>query len=195
MAVVLSIFIGKIGWDFIWRSLKELVDTSLEEKVRLEIIQVIKEIDGVKGLHNFRSRKVGDKALLDVNIEVSPSISVSEGHEIATWVAHKIISHFDYVYDVTVHTDVEDDRVDGQDYVSYEKKLLPLRKEILEIISKLIGEKNYKNIVDIKIHYISDKINLDLFYQDCGNISVEEIESTLKTNDLFRKIRFFKELN
>lgn len=194
MAIFLSFFIGKVGWDFIWKSIKELVDTSLDEEVREEIKSIIKGISGVKGLHNLRSRKVGDKAILDVNIEVSPNISVSEGHEISTWVSSKIIESFDYIYDVTVHTDIEDDREDGQDFITYERNLLPLRDDILKRVESALDLSMYKKISDIKIHYVSGEVNLDLYFELEVKFSKEDYLQKLRAVDLFNGIRFFQSL-
>ncbi|MFT6632926.1 MAG: cation diffusion facilitator family transporter [Bacteriovoracaceae bacterium] len=194
MAIVLSFFIGKVGWDFIWGSIKELVDTSLDAETRKEIKKVIHSIDGVKGLHNLRSRKVGDKAILDVNIEVSPRISVSEGHEIATWVAYSIKGQVQNIYDVTVHTDVEDDRDDEQDFISYEKELLPLRKEIEKNITDEIGEDSFKNFDSIIIHYYEDKVGLDIYCCKDINLDVEPVKSKILKNNLIKEVKFYRPL-
>ena len=192
MAIVLSFFIGKVGWDFIWGSIKELVDTSLDAETRKEIKKVIHSIDGVKGLHNLRSRKVGEKAILDVNIEVSPRISVSEGHEIATWVAYSIKRQVQNIYDVTVHTDVEDDRDNEQDFISYEKELLPLRKEIEHNICDEIGEDSFNKIESIIIHYYKDKIGLDIYCCKDTTLDVEDIKIKILKNELVKAVKFYR---
>ncbi|MBT4793323.1 MAG: cation transporter, partial [Halobacteriovoraceae bacterium] len=190
VAVILSLFIGKVGWDFILNSLHELLDTSVSEEMREEIKAIIKSIDGVKGMHNLRSRKIGDKAILDVNIEVAPNITVSEGHEIATWTAETVIKAFDSVYDVTVHTDVEDDRETGQEYVVYESKLLPLRTEVLEKLEKIIGTAEYSKIDEVKIHYRYKRIKLSLLYLGDKLPEKKVILDAIESDDLFEEVVF-----
>ena len=192
VAVIISAFIGKVGWDFMWGSIKELVDTSLEQEKLDELKDEIMQITEVRGLHNLRSRKMGDKAIIDVNIEVSPDISVSEGHEIASWVAKNLINKFDYLMDVTVHTDIEDDRTDCEEYFSHKVDLLPLRCEVIELIRKNLSIEENDSVKKIQLHYIQDRINLEIY------ISNEEyknqIYTKLKMNNLFREINFYQKL-
>lgn len=196
MAIGLSFFIGKVGWDFIWRSLKELVDTSLEPETIEQVSHIINNIDGVKGHHNLRSRKVGDKAILDVNIEVSPNISVSEGHEIATWVARSMIEKIENIYDVTVHTDVEDDRGGEQDFIAYDRKLLPLRNIIESRLKELLGEDDFLKIKSISIHYVENQVDLDLFYETGEKPGdTREVEGKIKEYDLIRRVKFYASLS
>ena len=94
VAILVGFMISKVGWDFLWDSIKELVDTSVDFERIGEMKKFIQTIDGVQDLHNLRSRKMGPVAVLDVNIQVRPDISVSEGHEIATTVSNRMISNF-----------------------------------------------------------------------------------------------------
>ena len=116
MAIVVSIMIGKVGWDFLWSSIKELLVTSLEPEFIEEVRAEIMLIDGVKSMHNLRSRRMGEMAILDVNIEVSRFVTASEGHEISTYVQKNLVKKFKSITDVTVHPDVQDDRIDGLEF-------------------------------------------------------------------------------
>ncbi|MAX66159.1 MAG: cation diffusion facilitator family transporter [Bacteriovoracaceae bacterium] len=194
MALVLSGFIAKVGWNFIWDSVKELVDTSLSADKVETIREMIRDIDGVRGLHNLRSRRVGDKAILDVNIEVSPFISVSEGHEIATWVAQTIISKGDNIYDVTVHTDVEDDRVEGAEFLTHEKRLRPLRAEIKLKIESILEADLYNKITKFQVHYVKNDLILDIYFNEDSN-DIKEIRRKLSQETLFSQVRCYLELD
>lgn len=180
MAIVVSIMIGKVGWDFLWSSIKELVDSALDpeflEKIKAEILSV----DGVINMHNLRSRKMGEKAILDVNIQVKPMLSASEGHEISTYVARNLINKFRAIDDVTVHTDVEDDRVDGKEYTGERRHLLPLRTEVTKAILELIPDFEAK-ILKINLHYRDRKILVDLIFND------DEINDT-ESNQIKEKL-------
>jgi hypothetical protein len=197
MAIVVAFMIAKIGWDFLWGSLKELVDTSLDATQVEAIKSKIMGIDGVRDMHNLRSRKIGEKALLDVNIEVSPKISVSEGHEIASYVAKNLIDHFEQVIDVTVHTDVEDDRVEGEDYSMQVKDLLPLRKEVISTInSKLSGQIEDQDILGIDLHYRGDHIIVEYCFslaqkEKYNKERLKEINDACKDIPWLRSIQFY----
>lgn len=194
MAIVVAILIGKIGWDFLWNSVTELVDTSIDLATKQKIEKIILGIDGVKSLHNLRSRKTGDKTIMDVNIEVSPSISVSEGHEIATYVSQELIKQIDNIIDVTVHTDVDDDRIEGEDYKVGIRKLLPLRKEVMQTIEDHFEMHiNKEDILDIIIHYHGRSISCDIVISsDKSNIYDKELLA--KLNQKCQDISWLKEV-
>lgn len=194
MALGLSAFISKMGWDFIIKSLKELVDTSLDKDTRDQIQSIIEEIDGVTGLHNLRSRMVGNKAVLDVNIEVKPWISVSEGHEIATWVARKIKSEMEDILDVTVHTDIEDDRgveATDVDHSGQKRSLLPLRKDIDKQFNILLADSELEKVDRYLIHYREGNVQLDIYLKELCTNEKNQIEWKLKQVDFVSEVRFF----
>jgi cation diffusion facilitator family transporter len=192
-AVIISGFIGKIGWEFMWGSIKELVDTSLDSSKLMDIKNTIMEVHGVKSFHNLRSRKMGDKAILDVNIEVDNNLTVSEGHEIASWVVKVLIDKYTYLFDVTVHTDVEDDRADGHEYMSHKEVLLPLRNVVTQDIENSIGTEKFNLLQDIRIHYIFEKINLEIIVEDSDELEI--IRKNLKTIPYVRTITFLSKLS
>ena len=160
-AIIVALIIGKVGFSFLWKSLMELADTSLDKDLRKEIKEKIYSIEGVKGMHNLRSRSSGQHAILDVNVEVDPNMTVSEGHAIASWVSKVLIESFTEIIDVTVHIDVENDMV--SDYSSNQMNLLPLRGEITSQLNDSWNNKEIvSKILDINLHYLADKINVDV---------------------------------
>ena len=191
VAIIIAVFIGKIGWDFIWNSVKELVDTSLSETKLEEIKRELLNIDGVNNFHNLRSRLMGDKAIVDVNIEVFNRLTVSEGHQIASWVSKTLIDKFDYLSDVTVHTDVEDDRDAGHEFMTYNESLLPLRGEIISYINNELNENEIAMITSYNLHYFRRKISVEIF---CfKELHTESIKKRLLLLDYIDSVKFFKE--
>jgi cation diffusion facilitator family transporter len=177
MAIVVSFMIGKVGWDFLWNSIKELADTSLEPQFMKEVRSEILSIDGVKSMHNLRSRKMGEQAILDVNIEVARHITASEGHEISTYVQRNLIDKFKSIIDVTVHTDVEDDRIDGENFSMEKRELLPLRSKVTET---LFNQIDIPEFLHMDLHY-SDKIVVDFMFSEkqLENISKHDLLHSL----------------
>ena len=125
-AAAVGVMIAKIGWDLLWKSLQELIDTSLEEDKVDAIREAILDVAGVRALHMLRTRRSGSDALVDVHILVDPGLSVSEGHMIGERVRTRLIGEMDDVSDVTVHIDPEDDEVASP------CTDLPLRDEIMQ---------------------------------------------------------------
>ena len=54
--------IAKIGWDLLWKSLQELIDTSLEDEEVEAIRKSINDVHGVQALHMLRTRRSGNDA-------------------------------------------------------------------------------------------------------------------------------------
>jgi len=157
-AVAVAVMIAKIGWDLLWKSLQELIDTALEceqvEAIRREILQV----SGVRALHMLRTRRSGNDALVDVHILVDPTLSVSEGHQIGEYVRGRLLQQIDEVADVTVHIDPEDDELAAI------CTNLPLRDEILRRLDRQWQALDRKpEIHRIVLHYLGGKVNVDVF--------------------------------
>ena len=55
-AIAVALMIAKIGWDLLWKSLQELIDTALEPEHVEEIRQKILEVGGVRACHMRSSR-------------------------------------------------------------------------------------------------------------------------------------------
>ncbi|MEQ1556999.1 MAG: cation transporter dimerization domain-containing protein, partial [Gallionella sp.] len=88
--------------------LQELVDTGLDEEEVAAIRATLLATPGVRSLHDLRTRKMADNALVDAHIIVDPKVSVSEGHYIAEAARNAVLSGH-HVLDVMVHIDPEDD--------------------------------------------------------------------------------------
>lgn len=195
-SVIVSIFIGKVGWDFVYSSIKELVDTSLPEKQLMEVKKTILNVPGVISMHDLRSRYHGNKAVLDVNIQVSPLITVSEGHEISSWVMKDLMEGFDDIEDVTVHTDVEDDRAGA--YVHAPLDLLPLRPTLEKLVrshwEKLEGA---PRLNEVQFHYLGGRVLVDLYLinekleKDQSDSMAASLRSSLEETNWFKDIRIW----
>lgn len=177
-AVIVSVFIGKIGAEFLWDGVKELVDTGLNKDEVLAIESEINSVDGVLSLHNLRSRKMGSQAILDVNIEVSDLISVTEGHQIASWVAKLVTQKFTNVNDITVHVDTEDDRSEGDFIHDHTKDLLPLRSSILST-GNLADVLENQDVKRVMLHYLGDYVLIDILITNESE-QIKIIEDSLK---------------
>jgi len=155
-AIMVALMIGKIGLDLSRQSMQELVDTALAPEMVEKIRQTILDIDDVRQLHLLRSRRMGHTALVDVHIQVSPKLSVSEGHHIAEMVERTLKDQFDEVNDVTVHIDPEDD----EKAASCEH--LPRRTEILLALNnEWLKHDVLKHIDDVTLHYLNGYVYVE----------------------------------
>ncbi|MGB5260986.1 MAG: cation diffusion facilitator family transporter [Gammaproteobacteria bacterium] len=157
-AIVVAVMIAKIGWDLLWESLQELIDTALDPKQVEEIRSAILAVDGVRACHMLRTRVSGSDSLVDVHILVDPMLSVSEGHQIGEYVRLRLIGELEHVADVTVHIDPEDDEVAAP------SNRLPLRAEVMQRLHQQWRDLAPDDCLDkVQLHYLDGKIHVDVF--------------------------------
>ena len=187
-ALVVSIMIAKVGWMFVKESLVELTDTSVNREMGKQIKDLILATEGVQHCHALRTRRMGPKVLVDVNIEVNSKLSASEGHEICSWVSRNLKTKFEEIEDVTVHLDIEDDRIYGDQnnpYIHEYKNLLPLRNEVVQELKN--QWKSYLDLdkaIEIRLHYINRKIDIELLLNNKRDIDFKELQSKLNESKI-----------
>ena len=103
-AVIVGFMIVKAGWDFSVEAFHSLTDHALDPEEIARIRQTIEAVDGVLGVHELRTRRMGDWAVIDMHIEVDPHLSVSEGHYIAEQISARVKAAH-RVAECTVHVD------------------------------------------------------------------------------------------
>jgi cation diffusion facilitator family transporter len=106
-AIIVALFIIKIGCQLVWRSISELIDTGADSETLKEITRKVEKVDGVKKLNYLRTRLVGGDIFVEVYMQVDGRITVAEGHDIGTVVARKLKQGFVKITDVVVHIDPE----------------------------------------------------------------------------------------
>jgi cation diffusion facilitator family transporter len=154
-AVIVAIMIAKMGVSLVLESINELVDSSLPEDYVRDIQRVIKQTEGVQGIHLLRTRRMGEDAYIDAHIVVDSRISVSEGHMIGDVVRDNLKDNFDDVADVLVHIDPEDDEFkDG-----YKKPLT--RHQVQVYLDQYLAELIH-TVDDFRIHYLEGLVEVEV---------------------------------
>jgi cation diffusion facilitator family transporter len=82
-ALIVGFMVGKMGWSFSWDALHDLTDRAVDEDEVRAIEQTLLATPGVAGVHDVRTRKMGDMVVADVHIEVDATLTVEAGHNIA----------------------------------------------------------------------------------------------------------------
>jgi len=105
----------------------------------------------------LRTRRMGGQAFVDVHVQVAPTLSVSEGHQIADVARARLLEQVDEVTDVTVHIDPEDDEQAILNWGS------PGRREILDqIYERLANVIDREQIREVTLHYLTGRVDVDL---------------------------------
>lgn len=192
-ALGVAFMIAKVGWDQAWASIRELVDTGMEPKAASAMKRIIETIDGVRGVHMLRSRRMGGAYLMDVHVVVDERLSVSEGHKIAEYVRSKLIDSHEDINNALVHIDPEDDSV------AVLCTDLPLRREVLADLSKVWADDvNLSQIDEIILHYLNGKVHVDLIHNTYPVDSMteqlsERLQQKAKVLNYIGEVRVYKQ--
>jgi len=158
-AIIISIIIVHIGWKFTWSSVKELVDTGLSPEETELLRNTAMTIEGVRDVHELRSRRMGQDILLDIHLVVRPEISVSEGHQIGVKVAAAMREAMDNILDINFHVDAERD--DDQSPTSEE---LPDREKVRQVLQEQLPVELPPNS-RFRLHYLKNHVHMELFFE------------------------------
>jgi len=82
-AVVVSFFIIKAALPILKECMDELLEASLPEEREKEVENLIMSVDGVRGTHKLRTRKIGPVIAVDIHVLMDESLSLYEAHEIS----------------------------------------------------------------------------------------------------------------
>jgi cation diffusion facilitator family transporter len=90
-ALIVGFMVAKMGWGFGWDALHDLMDRSVDEQEVAAIRGTLKDTPGVLGVHDIRTRKMGDMVVVDAHLEVDASICVEAGHDIAVAARQRVL--------------------------------------------------------------------------------------------------------
>ena len=103
-ALIVGLMVTRMGWSFGWDALHDLMDRAADEQEVAAIRQTLIETPGVSGVHDVRTRKMGDLIVVDAHLEVDASITVEAGHDIAVEARHRVMQRH-RVLNLMTHVD------------------------------------------------------------------------------------------
>jgi cation diffusion facilitator family transporter len=103
-ALIVGFMVTKMGWGFSWDALHDLMDRAVDEEEVQAIRQTLLETPGVSGVHDVRTRKMGDMVVVDAHIEVDAMITVEAGHDIAVQAQARVLQRH-RVLNLMTHVD------------------------------------------------------------------------------------------
>ena len=106
-AVIVSLFVLKVGWSIAKGSVNELLECSLAMADKQKIMAIVGDVVGVSHPHNLRTRRVGNAIAVDVHIRVAPTMSVADAHKLTTEIEHNIRQGFGEKSFVSIHVEPE----------------------------------------------------------------------------------------
>jgi len=103
LALVVALFIAKIGIDIVRESSPTLMDRVAMPADEME--QIALSVPGVLACHRVRSRGHEQAVYADLHIQVDPAMSTDQAHAIAHEVQHRLRRRRPDIRDVTIHVE------------------------------------------------------------------------------------------
>ena len=103
-ALIVGLMVTRMGWRFAWDALQDLVDRSVDDQELQAITHTLLHTPGVSGVHDVRTRKMGDMVAVDVHLEVDATLTVEAGHTIAVEARQRVLQRH-RVIQVMTHVD------------------------------------------------------------------------------------------
>jgi cation diffusion facilitator family transporter len=103
-ALVVGMMVAKMGRSYAWDALHDLMDRSANS-VEIELIlATLAQTPGVQGVHDLRTRKMGDMIVVDAHLDIDANLSVQASHAIAVAARLQVLRRH-RVLNVMTHVD------------------------------------------------------------------------------------------
>ncbi len=161
-AVIVGFMIVKAGWGFSVDAFHSLTDHALDPEEIARIHGTARAVDGVLDVHNLRTRRMGDWAVIDMHVEVDTHLSVSEGHYIAEQIAAQVKAAH-RVAECTVHIDP------GTVRHLARVLALPPRAQVQALAQEALGRP-----ATLRLHYLDSGLEVEA--ELAGHVSAAELQ-------------------
>ncbi len=82
-AAIVGFMVTRTGWSFGFNALHDLTDHAVDDAEVRAIKQTLQDTPGVSGVHDVRTRKMGDMIVVDAHLEVVATLTVEQAHDIS----------------------------------------------------------------------------------------------------------------
>jgi cation diffusion facilitator family transporter len=175
-AAIVGFLVARMGWVFGWNALQDLSDRALDEAATADIRKLLMTTPGVRDVHELRTRKMGDFALVDAHILVDPLISVSEGHYIAESARTRALTD-KRILDALIHVDPENDAV------SHSTARMPTRAAVVALVDAELAKHGLRAAA-LNVHYLSTGLDVEITLAADALAGHEHDEDLAKRLDL-----------
>jgi cation diffusion facilitator family transporter len=103
-AIVVAVFIFHIGAEMLSSGVHGLIDVSIDPEAIEKIKKICLNVNGVEGVKSIRSRRMGQKSQVNIDIEVLQSKTVLETHEITKRLKTSVANNVEGIDNIFVRT-------------------------------------------------------------------------------------------
>ena len=116
LALAVSLWVMKTAIEIFLDSSVEVMEGVRDHSIYDRIFDIVAEVDGAANPHRTRIRQISNLYVIDIDVEVDPSITVDEGHKIAMEVENTIKKRVENIYDIIVHIEPRGNLERGEKY-------------------------------------------------------------------------------
>lgn len=100
----MALYIAITSWGIFKQSFDELMDKALSPSIVKDIERRVRAHPEVLDLHNLRTRSSGYVQFIQMDLDLSPTLSLMEAHRIAHEVMHTLKNHYPQA-EIIIHQD------------------------------------------------------------------------------------------
>ena len=104
-AMLVGVWVIKNAVSIFLEANAELMDGSVADKSYRELFDAIRSVPEAGNPHRTRMRRIAGHWDIDVDIEVNPSLTIHEAHDIANKVEKAVRERIEGIYDIMVHVE------------------------------------------------------------------------------------------
>ncbi len=107
-AILVSLLILRFAIPSFKDSLNELLEASLDSKTNQQILDIAGKVAGVLNPHNLHTRKIGNSIAIEMHINVRPSLTIVEAHDISTALEKTLKENFGENAFISIHVEPDE---------------------------------------------------------------------------------------
>lgn len=153
-ALAVALLIGHMGFKLAWNAMQDLIDRGVSVDQQTTYRATLGTVTDIIDVHMLRSRLMGTDVLIDAHIQVAPTLSVSEAHQINDFAMRLLKQAHPEITDVTLHIDFESDFPDKK------TKLDPKRQALLSELER-VGISGFERVY---LHYTDNQVEVELLF-------------------------------
>ena len=103
VAILVGLWVIKNAISIFWETNIELMDGNKDDEFYRLLFEAVNSISEAGRPHRARMRRIAGFWDIDLDIEVEPSLTVAQAHEIANKVENAVKARIDRIFDIVVH--------------------------------------------------------------------------------------------
>lgn len=121
-AIFVAVLIIKVGMEIGMNSLRELSEKALPSETEQKIREMVESVEGVSNPHNLRTRRVGQRIAIEVDIMVDGQMTVERAHHLTELIEAILRKEFGEETHIIIHVEPKEATLDNKYEREYESR-------------------------------------------------------------------------